>query len=297
MNLSRLRFTDYAGNPLIRPPFPEPIIADPCVLPPPSSPDLRWHLFAHSLFGLRHYTSSDGTHWSRPSSIIIPLAYRPFIYPESGLYYLIYEKLHHLLHFPHYSSHLEIRSSSDLISWSPPAVLLRPSLPWHISPPSSGNVGNPCLVKFHGRYLLFYSAGLIRLPDYGFCEPARVGLAVSSSLTGPYSPQPRPLSWSGLPPSSHVSAVRAYAAGPQLFALQTRISSSGSGSLYLASSSDALRWYSFSSPLVNPDSPWKKSGVYIGSLARLGRQFRLYYNARAGHRVGTESIGLATASI
>ena len=40
-----------ARSPLIGPPFPSPVLADPTFLPPDSTPDGRWHLWAHSLLG------------------------------------------------------------------------------------------------------------------------------------------------------------------------------------------------------------------------------------------------------
>ena len=48
------------GSPLIGPPFPSPVLADPTFLPPDATPDGRWHLWAHSLLGVHHHTSDDG---------------------------------------------------------------------------------------------------------------------------------------------------------------------------------------------------------------------------------------------
>ena len=58
--LLALRWSLHPDNPLIRAPFPSPIIADPTFCAPDASPDGRWHLFAHSLLGIHHFTSADG---------------------------------------------------------------------------------------------------------------------------------------------------------------------------------------------------------------------------------------------
>ena len=78
-----------ARNPLLRPPFPSPILADPTFLPPDETPDGRWHLFAHSLFGIHHYVSSDGIAWRRRGRVC-GNALRAFLYREGGRYHLLY---------------------------------------------------------------------------------------------------------------------------------------------------------------------------------------------------------------
>lgn len=296
MDLSRLKFTDHPQNPLIRPPFPEALIADPFVISPQSSPDGLWHLFAHSLIGLRQYTSGDGFSWSAPSSPIFYFAYRPFVYQERGVFYLIYEKILNPLNLPYYDSRLEISSSSNLVTWSPPQTLLSPALPWHKTANRQGNLGNPCLIKINHTYRLYYSSGLIYQPGNGFCEPAFTGYAGSTHLLGPYSFHPRPLTWAHSPTDKHVSAIRVYRYRRQFMALQTVFRSSTS-SLCLTVSSDGINWEKNSHSIVSSDKPWKKSYVYVGSLIKIGREFRIYYNARSGRRFGTESIGLATAAL
>jgi hypothetical protein len=49
-----LEWIDHPDNPLISPPWPEFLIADPSVVTPDISPDDQWHLFAHSLIGIHH---------------------------------------------------------------------------------------------------------------------------------------------------------------------------------------------------------------------------------------------------
>ena len=57
------------GSPLIGPPFPSPVLADPTFLPPDATPDGRWHLWAHSLLGVHHHTSDDGLAWKREETV------------------------------------------------------------------------------------------------------------------------------------------------------------------------------------------------------------------------------------
>ncbi|HSO04929.1 MAG TPA: hypothetical protein VLQ92_10640, partial [Candidatus Limnocylindrales bacterium] len=56
-------------SPLIGPPFPSPVLADPTFLAPDSTPDGHWHLWAHSLLGIHHHTSEDGITWQRQGTV------------------------------------------------------------------------------------------------------------------------------------------------------------------------------------------------------------------------------------
>jgi hypothetical protein len=86
-----ITWTLHKENPLIAPPWPSPIIADPSLLLPETSPDGKWHLIAHSILGLHSFTSEDGIHWSRPS-FLFANAMRPYLYQEGETYYLFYER-------------------------------------------------------------------------------------------------------------------------------------------------------------------------------------------------------------
>ena len=109
MNLSSLSWKDHPNNPLIKPPFPEWLIADPTVLSADEAPDGKWHLFAHGLLGLYHYQSYDGLHWQKVKGAISFLALRPFIYHARKKYYLLYEKIILPLAFPYYNSKIDRR--------------------------------------------------------------------------------------------------------------------------------------------------------------------------------------------
>nr|MCU0283976.1 hypothetical protein [Candidatus Nanopelagicales bacterium] len=61
--VAALRWGWDPRSPLLGPPFPSPVLADPTFLPPDATPDGRWHLWAHSLLGIHHHTSDDGFTW------------------------------------------------------------------------------------------------------------------------------------------------------------------------------------------------------------------------------------------
>lgn len=274
--------TDHPRNPLVRPPFPSPFIADPSVLAPDISPDRLWHIFAHSLFGLHHYTSQDGISWKH-YRFLFPLSIRPYIYSEKGNYYLLYEKLSNISKFPYYDSHLEFRTSTDLFTWSKPTVILIPG--------SKKNTGNPCLIKHKNIYHLFYSTGLVYLPDCHFCEPEYVIIATSDNLLGPYQHRAQ---------LSGVTSSRVMKLGQKFIGLQTILYFDPSiqrsrAAIRLAHSKNLLDWTQESDFIIKPDRPWKKSHIYVGDLVKHQDEIRIYYNARNGWLFGTESIGLSLA--
>ena len=53
-----LRWT-VRPDPVLRPPMPSPVIADPSFLPPDDTPQRDWRLWAHSLLGLHAFRSDD----------------------------------------------------------------------------------------------------------------------------------------------------------------------------------------------------------------------------------------------
>lgn len=301
MDLTSLIWHDHPNNPLIKPPFPEWLIADPTVLPADESPDGKWHLFAHGLLGLYHYQSYDGLHWQRAKGIISFLALRPFIYHERKKYYLLYEKLNAPYRFPFYNSHLELRYSTDLIHWSQPKTILKPRFSWHKTKNKIGNLGNPSLVKINGKYQLYYSSGLIPFSDTFFCEPGHLGVATSQKITGPYRPAKKPIIKKN---SSKIlkSAIKVTGTNKGFFGLQTLFrtdisSRASSAALHLSFSTDGLKWTTAKTPIISPGKAWKKTHVYVGSFVKkINGRWRIYYNARDDRGLfGRETIGLATS--
>ncbi len=289
---------DHPQNPIIKPSFPEWIIADPAVLTPQNSFDNRWHLFANSLLGIHHFVSLDGISWSMHRRLIKLFGVRPFIFIERGRYYLLFEKII-TPHSPfHYDSLIQLSHSSDLHHWSKPITILKPDLPWHKTTNTKGNIGNPCLIKIKNTYHLYYSAGLKYLEDCKYSEPAALGLAKSDHIFGPYTHKPNPID-SVKPGSEWTSAMRVTTSKNHLISIQTRIipksasNPKSTGYLRLAKSKDGITWKEIPTPVVFPNRPWKKGLVYAADIVRHADSFRIYYNARSGRAFGKESIGVA----
>ena len=93
------------------------------------------------------------------------------LHHEDGDYHLFYERYPAwrlpLSWLPALGWHswIERRRSRDLERWSEPIRVLRPSLPWHRVRGLGEAVGNPCVVRANGGYLLYYSASLVHVPD------------------------------------------------------------------------------------------------------------------------------------
>ena len=185
-----LRWHEHADSPVIGPPALSPIIADPAVLAPADSQDGRWHLFAHSLRGIHHHVSLDGVRWRRLAGVAIRGGMRPHLTVTGGRYLMAYERPQVFVPvgLP-WRSRIEARWSDDLLTWGEPAVLLEPSLRWH-ERGRSRSVGNPCLVRSGGGWRLWYSAGLVRLPDCGFDEPAWTARPTPTGRTAAFAPIP-----------------------------------------------------------------------------------------------------------
>ena len=135
-DFQHLSFSLAKKNPLISPPRCTPLIADPTVLLPEESPDKKWHLFAHSIFGIQHYLSENGVDWKK-NKTVVRAAMRPFIYKENNMYFLFYEKYHAMkllfsfLPNQRWYSQIEVVSSKDLIQWTTSKVLIKPMLNFH----------------------------------------------------------------------------------------------------------------------------------------------------------------------
>lgn len=297
-------------NPLLGPPWPSPVIADPTFLVPEQSPDGRWHLFAHSLLGIHHHTSEDGVAWRRRRTVVRN-ALRAHLVRDGGTYHLLYEKPRAMVPIGPvpWSSRIDVRSSRDLVTWSRPRTLLRPSLPWHEEPGRGRAVGNPCLVPTASGWRLYYSAGLVFLDDCGFCEPRYVGVAEAPTLDTELVPRPDPMlgpepagPWTNL----GAGAIKVLGVTDGWVALQNGIyrdaSTGHTGSAVLAlESTDGLEWSpARDAPVLAPGAPeWMRSHVYAVDLGHRDGELLLYFNARNGWHwlQGRESIGRAVAAL
>lgn len=302
-DIASIRWREHEGNPLIDPPFPSPIIADPTFLPPRETPDGLWHLFAHSILGIHHFISRDGLAWKRIPGVVCRGSLRAFLFRHDGAYHLFYERFLRLFPFA-YRSRLEARTSRDLYSWSGPAVVLEPALAWHREG-CAGAVSNPCVLEEEGGFRLYYSAGLVYLRDCRFSEPKYIGAAFARDVMGPYDPAPQP----ALQPSAGdtyasmgAGAMKVLRAADGFVGFQNGIywdpeRTHTRSAIRLVASRDGLAWeIPAREPILRPGSGWKKGFVYALDVRRVGDSYYLYFNARDGWLTGRESIGLAVGA-
>ena len=299
-------------EPVLGSPATSPILADPTFLLPHETPDGRWHLFAHSIWGVHHFSSPDGLRWSRPR-LAVRHAMRPFLHREDATYHLLYERypafrlpLSTLPGLP-WRSWIERRTSPDLVRWSPPVLVLEPSLAWHRTATLGEAVGNPCVLATDEGYALYYSGGLVHVPDCGFNEPMHVGIAWSDTLDGPWRSHPDPL----LSPRADdarcnlgAGAIKVLRLDEGFVGLQNGIAldavtARSRSAISVLCSHDGLAWqYAHAEPIVTPTVGWRARFVYACDVRRApsGRWY-LYFNARdrAPMLAGREAIGFVVA--
>lgn len=311
------RWTVDPRSPLIHPPWPSPIVADPTFLPPTATPDGGWHLWAHSLLGVHHWTSADGLAWRRQRTVARN-ALRPHIVPVGaagdarGAFRLTMERTRLMLPIGlPWSSWIESRGSADLHRWSSPVTLLAPSLPWHEAGRLGRSVSNPCLVLDdeaapERRWRLYYSAGLTLLRDCGFPEPTYIGMATGPSPDGPFTPDPAPQ----LAPSPTDAAANLAAGAIKVIRVadgwagfQNAISwdaatGHSSSALRLLGSSDGIAWRELAPVLAPTGHGWMADFVYANDVRETATGLRLWFNARRGRHWlrGTERLGFAEFS-
>lgn len=303
--IAELRW-DVHGAPLIEPPFPSPIIADPTFLPPEQCPDGRWHLWAHSMFSLGSYRSSDGIRWKRGKPVTRSALRAQILSPAEGLdsgYRLTYEKSRFFIpRVRPWRSWIESRDGSDLQTWSGPTVLLRPSLAWHRSGRVGESVSNPCLVHCDDGWRLYYSAGLTMIPDCGFPEPTHVGVAEADHPDGPFTALPNPILSPGDGPANLASgALKVLRVADGWVGFQNAITYDGvhsASAIWVLGSDNGLNWSVLTDePALAPDgAKWRSTHVYALDVRDTAIGPRMYFNARDGYHWtrGRERIGLAT---
>jgi hypothetical protein len=295
-----LAWRESEENPLISPPFPSPILADPTFLPPGETPDGLWHLFAHSILGIHHFISRDGLAWERHKGAVSRNSLRAFLFVMDSTYYIFYERFLKLFPFP-YSSRIEARTSRDLYRWSKPSVVLEPALAWHREG-CQGAVSNPCLIAVEEGFRLYYSAGLVYLRDCRFSEPKYIGVAHCGELLGDYRAAPQPaLQPHALDTYANMGAgaMKVAKARDGYVGFQNGIywdpaASHARSAIRLATSRDGLAWsVPQRAPIIGPEPGWKKGFVYALDVREVEGRLYLYFNARDGWLTGREHIGLA----
>jgi hypothetical protein len=293
--------------PVIVPPLGSPIVADPTFLLPAETPDGRWHLFAHSVWGVHAFTSGDGVRWTT-GALVVRHAMRPFLFRDGDTYHLLYERYPRwrlpLSWMPglRWRSWIARRASRDLVAWSPEVVVLPATLEWHRNALGEA-VGNPCLVATDGGVTLYYSASLVRVPDCGFNEPLHIARATAPGLDGPWRLDPSPL----VSPDPRDARCNLGAGAMKVLRLADGwvglhngialdpASGRSRSAISVRRSDDGVAWrYAHDEPIVAPTTGWRRRFVYACDARResSGRWF-LYFNGRdhAAMRRGREAIG------
>ncbi len=193
-NLEGLSWFPFSDEPIIQSHPLQVRLSNPAVLLPEESTDEKWHLFAHSMLGIHHYTSESGISWSH-QRLLIPGGRYPSLFEEDGTYHLIYEQRGRFV--PrlgkrgrvssdeiHHESHIELMSSTDLYIWSRPRHLMSAkSIEQTSLPGSVPTLSHPQLVSTDHEYRLYMGASSIDEDD----RVARFVVSASApQLLGPY---------------------------------------------------------------------------------------------------------------
>lgn len=311
--LTSLSFRLYPDNPVIRRFGTSPMIADPSVLTPDRSPDGKWHLFAHALWGVYRFESEDGIDFRR-SQKVVPRAMRPDIKRIGDTYYLFYERLQPLLGRAvglmggTWRSEIFAVTTKDLKTYSEPFPVLRFDRTFERVGRKGYSLSNPFLFPTEEGYRLYYSAGLTYIPDCKFTEPAYICLAESDRPDGGYRKREMPIIEPD--PQSKLfnlccGCLKVYRLKDCYIGIQNGLYRDGKNSksaIQLLKSEDGIH-FTFVKTLLEPQaingSDWMKQFVYASHLVQYGNKLRLYFNARntAFILTGREHIGFAEAEI
>lgn len=329
---STLRMADFRamawrdvanGQALIEPPFYSPVLADPTLVMPAQSPDQRWHLFAHSALGILHYSADEPTRW-HAHGLVVWHGMRAFVLCHDDAYWLYYEAyapfalartaLPETLR-TQWRSWLCRRRSVNLTDWGPAEIVLTPSRPWHGNQLGQAT-GNPCVVRLSdtpgpAQWGLYYSGGLVFIPDCGFTEPYAIGRATAPSPAGPWQAEPEPL----ISPAPTDAALNLSAGSLKVLRVadgfvgfQNAIAwvddAAGGHStsvIYLLWSGDGRTWQRHATPVLAPGAPhWRRSHIYACDVRCDERNgdWWLFYNARDDWPMsrGKEAIGALRAT-
>lgn len=310
--LNNAQFELYERNPVITHGAGSPIVADPSVLTPDLTPDGKWHIFAHTLFGVYDFLSDDGIDFPVRRKIL-SRAMRPCAAFEGGVYYIFYERLQPAparaagLFGGKWKSEIFVVESRDLVNYSSPRPVLRFDKDFERAG-RGYSLSNPFLLADGDKFRLYYSAGLTYVPDCGFSEPTYICLAQSDSPAECYVKLDEPvMSPSGKGGGSDLGCgcVKVYRLADCYAALQNGIYSEGGRSrsaIRLLRSDDGVH-FEFAKVLLRPrvvdGNEWMAQFVYASHLVRYGDELSLYFNARntANMLAGRENIGFAHARV
>lgn len=309
---SNLEFSLYKYNPIIKNPFGSFVIADPSVLTPDNSHDGKWHLFAHTFYGVYRYDSEDGINFTKIKRIV-PRAQRPDINYINGKYYLFYEHSQSLIKNAlsvvggKWKSEIYVTESDDLENWSEPIPVIRKTKPFE-EDKHGQSISNPFLIETDDGYRMYYSCGQTFIKDCGFCEPTHISFAQSKNLTTDYISRDNPI----ISPDKNIDylnlcsgCIKVYRLADCYIGLQNGIFEKNGNShsaIMLLKSEDGIQFNfvkEFLIPQICDGNEWMAQFVYASHLVKYNNKLRLYFNARntANMFLGRESIGFFEATI
>ena len=191
-------WSSYSDDAIWQSPWYEMRLCAPCVLPPDVSPDGLWHLFAHSWMGIEHYSSTSGFDWKK-RALVVARGHYPSLYRQKDRWHLVYEA-----HDRDYSlsvrldrrrtiSRIYLMTSSDLMSWSRPTVILSAADVPYASDFSVPRLAHPQIVSWEGGYRLYFTASEVRMYDTGQKASTCLSYAQSAFINADYSLRAKPV--------------------------------------------------------------------------------------------------------
>ncbi len=299
-----LDFHFFNNNPVLKHPADSFVVADPSILTPDMSPDKKWHLFAHTFFGVYHFESDDGIDFVKKGRVV-SRAMRPDINYIDGKYYLYYERTRPVILNAlcmlgaKWHSEIYVTVSDDLKNWSAPEKVIAHTREYEKNDRGIA-ISNPFLVNNGGRYRMYYSCSQTFIKDCGFCEPEHISFAESEHpIKGFVSRKAPVISPDKSNPYLNLCSgcIKVYRLKDCYIGLQNGIyeKDGRSYSAIMLLRSDDGENFSFVKHLIVPDKKhkWMAQFVYACCLTDYDGEIRVYFNARNTADVlrGRESIG------
>lgn len=307
-----LNFSLYKGNPIIKNPFGSFVVADPSVLTPDNSHDGKWHLFAHTFYGVYRYDSDDGIYFKKIKRIV-PSAQRADVNYINGKYYLFYEHTQSLIKNAlsvlggKWKSEIYVTMSDDLDKWSEPEAVISKTRPFE-EDEHGQSISNPFLIETDNGYRLYYSCGQTFIKDCNFCEPTHISFAESKKITSDYISREKPI----ISPDKNTDylnlcsgCIKVYRLADCYIGLQNGLfekNGKSHSAIVLLKSADGINFEfakEFLVPRTCDGNPWMAQFVYASHLVKHDGRLLLYFNARNTADIlrGRESIGIFEAKI
>lgn len=303
-------FSFFKANPVLKYSLPSLVVADPSILTPDKTPDKKWHLFAHTFFGVYHYASDDGNSF-RKLCRVAKHAMRPDIKLIDGTYYLYFERTRApILNALNtvgvkWKSEIYMCKSTDLMNWSQPERVIGHTRDYEAC--STGvAISNPFLIEKDGKFRMYYSCGQTFIKDCGFSEPTHITYAESDFPHKDFVSREKPI----ISPDKNnkylnlcSGCIKVYKLSDCYIGLQNGIfeENGKSYSAIMLLRSDDGENFTFVKPLIVPDKkyPWMAQFVYACCMTYYNGKLRIYFNARnvANMVMGRESIGFVEAEI